>query len=276
MCQLLGMNCATPTDITFSFTGFAARGGGTDHHADGFGIAFYENRGSRCFLDNAPCCQSPVAELIKRYPIKSRNVIAHIRKATQGALELENCHPFVRELWGRHWLFAHNGDLKSFAPTLRGDYLPIGQTDSERAFCFMMEGLRARFGTREPDDRELFAAVADMTTDLTRYGVFNFLLSNGRCMMAHCSTSLTYIVRAWPFQVAHLVDTDVAVDFANITARGDCVAVITTKPLTDNETWTAFQAGELMMFVDGRPQSSLRIDIPEDIQRSNRANLACA
>jgi glutamine amidotransferase len=26
MCQLLGMNCATPTDVTFSFTGFAARG----------------------------------------------------------------------------------------------------------------------------------------------------------------------------------------------------------------------------------------------------------
>lgn len=39
MCQLLGMNCAEPTDVTFSFTGFAARGGVTDHHADGFGVA---------------------------------------------------------------------------------------------------------------------------------------------------------------------------------------------------------------------------------------------
>ncbi|WP_323017079.1 class II glutamine amidotransferase [Castellaniella sp.] len=276
MCQLLGMNCATPTDITFSFTGFAARGGDTDHHADGFGIAFYENRGSRCFLDNAPCCRSPVADLIKRYPIKSRNVIAHIRKATQGDLELENCHPFVRERWGRHWLFAHNGDLKSFHPALRGDYLPIGQTDSERAFCFMMEGLRTRFGAHEPDDQELFAAVADMTAELTCYGVFNFLLSNGRCMIAHCSTRLTYIVRAWPFQEAHLVDTDVAVDFANVTTHSDCVAVITTKPLTDNETWTALRPGELMMFIDGRPQPSVQIDIPEDVQRRNRENLACA
>ncbi|MEN9451585.1 MAG: glutamine amidotransferase, partial [Pseudomonadota bacterium] len=25
MCQLLGMNCNTPTDIVFSFTGFATR-----------------------------------------------------------------------------------------------------------------------------------------------------------------------------------------------------------------------------------------------------------
>jgi hypothetical protein len=30
MCQLLGMNCNTPTDVTFSFTGFAQRGGRTD------------------------------------------------------------------------------------------------------------------------------------------------------------------------------------------------------------------------------------------------------
>ncbi|MFM7025632.1 MAG: class II glutamine amidotransferase, partial [Limnohabitans sp.] len=29
MCQLLGMNCNTPTDVTFSFSGFAQRGGVT-------------------------------------------------------------------------------------------------------------------------------------------------------------------------------------------------------------------------------------------------------
>jgi len=33
MCQLLGMNCNVPTDVMFSFAGFAERGGGTDHHA---------------------------------------------------------------------------------------------------------------------------------------------------------------------------------------------------------------------------------------------------
>ena len=50
MCQLLGMNCATPTDVTFSFTGFAARGGGTDHHADGFGIAFFDDKACRMMI----------------------------------------------------------------------------------------------------------------------------------------------------------------------------------------------------------------------------------
>ena len=42
MCQLLGMNCNVPTDICFSFAGFRKRGGLTDHHRDGWGIAFFE------------------------------------------------------------------------------------------------------------------------------------------------------------------------------------------------------------------------------------------
>jgi predicted glutamine amidotransferase len=141
MCQLLGMNCNNPTDVTFSFRGFAHRGGRTDHHADGWGIAFFEDRGLRHFVDHLPACESPVAELIRRYPIQSRNVIAHIRKATQGHVNLQNCHPFVRELWGRYWVFAHNGDLKDFRPRLHGSFHPVGDTDSEHAFCWLMQEL---------------------------------------------------------------------------------------------------------------------------------------
>ena len=84
MCQLLGMNCNTPTDIMFSFEGFRRRGGITDHHADGFGIGFFEGKGVRLFHDDKPSANSPVADLVRAYQIKSENVIAHIRKASQG------------------------------------------------------------------------------------------------------------------------------------------------------------------------------------------------
>src|SRR5690606_25052536 len=120
MCQLMGMNCNVPTDITFSFKGFCARGGATDEHKDGFGIAFFEGRACRTFLDSLPSASSGVADFIQNYPIKSKNVIAHIRKATVGAVCLENTHPYVREIWGRHWVFAHNGTLKDFEPNLKG------------------------------------------------------------------------------------------------------------------------------------------------------------
>ena len=113
MCQLLGMNCNTPTDIVFSFEGFRRRAGLTDCHSDGFGIAFFEGRGVRVFRDNHPASNSPIADCVKQYKIKSLNVIAHIRKATQGDVNIENTHPFIREIWGENWVFAHNGNLKN-------------------------------------------------------------------------------------------------------------------------------------------------------------------
>jgi predicted glutamine amidotransferase len=116
-------------------------GARADEHKDGFGIAFFEDKGLRHFIDHHGARQSPVAELVKRYPIRSDNVIAHIRKATQGRVALENTHPFVRELWGRYWVFAHNGDLKGFQPRLHGAFRPVGDTDSERAFCWLMQEL---------------------------------------------------------------------------------------------------------------------------------------
>ncbi|MFA7280677.1 MAG: class II glutamine amidotransferase [Sterolibacterium sp.] len=251
MCQLLGMNCNVPTDICFSFTGFQARGGATDVHRDGWGIAFFEGRGVRVFLDPQPSCQSPVAELVRNYPIRSLNAIAHIRKATQGPVGLENTHPFMRELWGRYWIFAHNGNLDNYVPTLDGSFLPVGQTDSERVFCHLLQTLRQRFPLGTPERSELRATLEDFAAQVRPHGPFNFLLSNGNCLFAHRSTDLHFIIRQAPFAVAHLKDQDVAVDFSEVTSPEDRVALIATLPLTDNETWTPLPIDSVVMFAEG-------------------------
>lgn len=253
MCQLLGMNCNVPTDIVFSFTGFATRGGTTDSHNDGWGIAFFEGAGVRHFVDHEAAAASPIARLIKQVPIKSTNVIAHIRKATRGRVVLENCHPFVRELWGRYWVFAHNGDLKDFAPVLDGPFRPVGTTDSELAFCFLLQELRHRFGDQPPAQAPLQAALVALVTDIAQSGTFNLLLSDGTALYAHCSTELHYLVRQHPFAKAQLADEDLSVDFSEVTTARDRVAIIVTKPLTDDETWIRFAPGEMKRFVDGAP-----------------------
>ena len=249
MCQLLGMNCNTPTDIVFSFTGFATR---AQEHADGFGIAFFEGRGVRLFVDHQAAVHSPVADLIRRYPIRSTNVVAHIRKATQGQVALENCHPFVRELWGRYWVFAHNGDLKGFSPRLHAAFRPVGHTDSELAFCWLMQEL-AKNHASVPTPEQLTATLAELVPQVAAHGTFNFVLSHGTALWAHCSTRLHYLVRQHPFSVARLHDEDLSVNFAEVTTPDDRVAVIVTEPLTQEEPWTAFAPGELKAFVDGRP-----------------------
>ncbi|MBQ9720943.1 MAG: class II glutamine amidotransferase, partial [Oscillospiraceae bacterium] len=47
-----------------------------------------------------------------KFPITTKNLIAHIRRASVGGMAYENCHPFVaRDTGGRVWKLAHNGTL---------------------------------------------------------------------------------------------------------------------------------------------------------------------
>ncbi len=257
MCQLLGMNCNTPTDICFSFTGFQARGGLTDQHRDGWGIAFFEQRGVRLFLEAQATVDSPVAELVRNYPIRSLNAIAHIRKATRGRIALENTHPFQRELWGRYWIFAHNGNLRDFAPAFDGSFMPVGDTDSEAAFCWMLQRLRQRFGCQAPTDASLFEALRELAGEIGAFGEFNFLLCDGIALYAHCASRLAYLIRKAPFGQAHLADQDLSVDFRELTHSSDRVAVIATVPLTDNENWIQLPRGTLTAFRDGIPAANV-------------------
>ena len=148
MCQLFALSCNVPSAVTFSFTGLSARGGQTDEHVDGYGLAFHDDKRCRLFIDEGRASDAALADFLRRHPIRARTVLAHIRKATQGAVQLSNCHPFLREWQGRHWSFCHNGDLKDFHPRLSGSHLPLGDTDSERAFCWLLQELRRRFRSR--------------------------------------------------------------------------------------------------------------------------------
>ena len=258
MCQLLGMNSRLPASLTLSFTGFAQRGGGTDHHSDGWGIAFFESDGdqpgkaARHFVDKESAATSPIAQMLRSYPIKSHNVVAHVRKATVGAVSLENCHPFVRELWGRYWVFAHNGDLKDFAPLLHGSFRPVGTTDSELAFCWMLQEMnKSHAGV--PSEAELTHTLRDLAQRIAKHGTFNFLLSNGQALWAHASTKLHYVLRQHPFSEVQLKDEDLSVDLSQLNCPEDRQAIVVTEPLTSNEAWVAMSSGELQVFIGGQP-----------------------
>lgn len=245
------MNCNVPTDICFSFTGFQARGGVTDEHTDGWGISFFEGRGVRQFLDPEASAHSAIADFVRTYPIKSKNVIAHIRKATKGEVKLENTHPFIREIWGQYWSFAHNGDLENYAPDLTGNFRPVGNTDSETAFCHLLQELQKSFGGECPGMEKLAEKLFELTLELGKLGIFNYLLSNGDFLLAHCSTKLAWITREAPFAEAHLKDQELSVDFSSVTTAKDRVTVIATNPLTENEQWNILDPGTLVLFRDG-------------------------
>ncbi|MFT6925050.1 MAG: putative glutamine amidotransferase [Psychromonas sp.] len=251
MCELLGMSANVPTDICFSFSGLIKRGGETGPHKDGWGITFYEGKGCRSFKDPSPSCNSPVAKLVKEYPIKSKSVISHIRQANRGSVSLENTHPFIRELWGKNWTYAHNGQLTGYEALPLGQDMPVGQTDSERVFCWILGQLRQSYSS-EPDDMlEMFKKVAGYADTLREMGVFNMLLSDGEYVMSYCTNNLSWITRRAPFGKARLIDEDMVVDFNEETSATDVVTVIATRPLTNNEQWTKMQEGEFCVFYYG-------------------------
>jgi glutamine amidotransferase len=250
MCELLGMSANVPTDIRFSFAGLSRRGGDTGPHRDGWGITFYEGRGCRSFHDPEPSATSDIARLIRAYPIKSRIVIAHVRRANRGRVALENTHPFVRELWGRAWTFAHNGQLKGVKGRRLTYHRPIGTTDSEHAFCWLLDQLRARYA-EPPAASVLDDAVRSLSRSLGALGVFNMLMSDGRSLYCHCGTRLCMLTRRAPFGTATLVDEDLRVDFAQETTPTDVVTVIATRPLTRDESWTELPRNQVMILREG-------------------------
>lgn len=248
MCELLGMSANVPTDICFSFTGLMQRGGRTGPHRDGWGITFYEGKGFRTFKDPSPSCQSKIAELVQNYPIKSCAVISHIRQANRGGVNLENTHPFTRELWGRYWTFAHNGQLTDYQHLISGRHRPVGETDSEVAFCWLLDELEHRYPQIPEDMTEVFAYIATLCDKLRAKGVFNMLLSDGDYVMSYCTNHLYWITRRAPFGHAALIDEDVEVNFQEETTPNDVVSVIATQPLTMNEIWQRMKPGEYNLF----------------------------
>jgi glutamine amidotransferase len=257
MCELLGMECNVPTDITFSFAGLSARGGRRGPHAHGWGLALFEGNVAHVFREPAPACESPLARFVREHPIKTLLAIAHVRRKTRGKVSLANTHPFVRELWGRTFVFAHNGTVKQVAQLPLGGFRPMGQTDSEHAFCALLSALQHDFPAGPPSRHELAAAVAAHAGRIGRLGSFNMLLGDGDQLFARCATKLHHLIRKAPFRRATLADEDVSVDFAELAAPRDRVAVIATAPLTRDETWTAGVPDTLWVFRRGALTATL-------------------
>lgn len=165
MCELLGMSALRATSVNHSLALFRPRGGEVGPHADGWGLAFYEGRAARVFKEPIPAAESRCLGFIAEYDFQSPVVIGHIRKVNPAAVgpASANTHPFARELWGRSWVFAHNGRL----PGVKEDprfasrrFRPMGDTDSEQAFCCSsgsrtpakgVRGVRRSFRRRWPN-----------------------------------------------------------------------------------------------------------------------------
>lgn len=243
MCELLGMSAKHPTDVNHSLALLRPRGGEIGPHADGWGVAFYEGRAARVFKEPVPASESRCLAFIAEYNYRSTTVIGHIRKANPPELSRAsaNTHPFSRELGGRSWVFAHNGKLPDLTEDPRfalTRFKTIGDTDSEHAFCVLLDRIALEANGDLLDAAELVAVLCEPVAALSKLGEFNFLMSDGVHLVAFANKRLDHDL----YQVPRTC------------VERECeqqVIVLATTPLTD-EPWVPLEKERLCVYSEGR------------------------
>ncbi len=169
-------------------------------HPHGWGVAYYVGQVPHVLRSTTAAGTDHVFARVSGV-VTSQTVLAHIRKATQGAIGPLNTHPFQH---GR-WTFAHNGDipelgqvraalLEHVQPRLRPFIL--GETDSELLFHIFLSKLSDHHPLERRGPplaavahamRDTVAATREITDGRAglKDALLTFLVTDGDLMLAH-------------------------------------------------------------------------------------------
>lgn len=227
MCDLFAMSCNDEDRATRSLPIFSEYAGS---NPDGWGVGWF--KGNKAEVRRAPCR----ADLDERFydsidEARSRNLIAHIRYATQGELDECNCHPFIRHYNGRDWMMAHNGWVTGAGghPGAEGD------TDSETIFHEIMDKVSEyqNSGTLRGKYQALKKAIINVFDSHHGTINLNLLISDGNMLYAfnHYGRKPMYMLR-------------------RSKSYGGAI-LISTKQLTDYENWEVIPKDRLLCINNG-------------------------
>jgi predicted glutamine amidotransferase len=256
MCELLGLSAQYPVTLEMSFQKLMQRAELSNPH--GWGAVFYEQNDAYVFREPRPASNSKLANLLAECGIESHLVISHIRKATSGAIELRNTHPFTREIDGRLHSFAFNGDVPGvFDLGLElTRFFPMGVTDGEYAFCWILEQLTSQVDAI--DWKRSASILKSFGQQLAAMGPANFLYSDSQYLYAFASRrthsdgihppGLHYIIRQCD-QQQHAIPC-VGLNVKSTVNTTQKLVLIASVPLSE-EAWLPFEENQLLVIEKG-------------------------
>jgi glutamine amidotransferase len=264
MCELFAMSARVPSTVRLSLEAFSQHGGLSGPHKDGWGIAWYDERDIHLIKETLPASGSPCVRFIQGNPFVSALVVSHVRKATRGEVALRNCQPFARELGGAWHTFAHNGDLPGIEADVKvqaGAYRPVGETDSERAFCALLERLRPLWlAGGPPGVAARLRVVETFAAELRSLGPANFLYCDGDALFAHADRrhQADGTIRPpglWRLARHCEAGGELSAAGLNIASQGGMqdVVLVASVPLTA-ESWIPLACGEILVARGGLQQ----------------------
>ena len=187
MCQLFGYSGKDNIELNSLLKEFYSH---SDRHPNGWGLAVLS--GNHANIEREVLSASKSAYLNERLKDKvaAPVVLAHIRYATIGNVELRNCHPFTElDDCKRRWTLMHNGTVFEYAPMNEYVRKQRGDTDSERILLYLIDRINAasRKKGKPLDDGERFAVVEDIVSRMSKGNKLNLIIYDGELLYVHCN-----------------------------------------------------------------------------------------
>jgi transglutaminase-like putative cysteine protease/predicted glutamine amidotransferase len=226
---------------------------------DGWGFGWYPRDGVGASVLKDPHVEydMTVAAAVQRWD-RFRSSIFMCHSGTHRGRSFTDTHPFVRSHAGRDWIFAHNGELgRNLDVTLPLDeglgFEPVGHTDTEHAFCWLMGQVRAA-GARSLSDLS-WHTVREWLQKLNELGTLNIVWSDGLHVIAYHDqrgfNALHHLRRLPPPTSTKLESDLLELDVSSSVDENRTFTVISTRPLS-GEDWVQFAPGEMRVISRGQ------------------------
>ncbi|MGN0315016.1 MAG: class II glutamine amidotransferase [Fusicatenibacter sp.] len=155
MCELFGVSSKNKVQLNEMLKEFASH---SVRHPNGWGMAVFYGNSVSLEKEPVPACKSVYLRERLRHTFRASNMIAHIRLATRGTTDFENCHPFVmRDNSNRTWTLAHNGTIFDCPVMTKYVHTQEGQTDSEQ--FYVHTNYANSLYVKQSEDTAFFATV---------------------------------------------------------------------------------------------------------------------
>ena len=220
----------------------------------GWGFAWYPegNYSAAVVRDPRPVSETGLTRVLRDWDrFRSTIFLCHVRGAAKRPTERDT-HPFARAYARRDFLFAHNGQLDSVGirALSLGDvpvFEPVGTTDSEYAFCWILTRMRER-GARSLGDVP-FDVLHGWFRTLNEHGTLNVMMSDGLDVVVYSDRSgfrpLHFVRRLPPHETTRLSNGAVRLEHDDPMDVNRTMLIAATRPLS--EGWSLVGDGEMLV-----------------------------
>ncbi|MGB9696599.1 MAG: class II glutamine amidotransferase [Ignavibacteria bacterium] len=251
MSLLFSLNFNKLVSPSASFSKFRKRSGKSFY---GFGIAFYPDRAVQVVKEPFDPSETPRGvEFLKAYKaLKTEIFMAYIGWTQKYEKSNMNVQPFHRELYGKEYAFIHNGEVRNCELPPGSRFMPVGDTDSEYAFCYLLDRIAER--QVEVWDENQYKWLHNVLSELNNFGELNCIFSEGTKLFCYydCNgfKNLYYKIIKAPFDNLYMKVDEFSLELEKEKSPAVQGYVVSTDASSGSD-WIPLEKGELIVFSGG-------------------------